>query len=242
VPISSERGKQKYFAPGKQQKKEFAIFSLFIPSPSILHINIYLFLRLITVLGSLPACPNIRIISVIFHDFAKTYPQTANCRIFYLEISFALLNFMPVNLFTKSLLVGGAIVALSAFSKAQAGGSLNFYPAAIQHIRFDGITPVATFGLAVQNPTGSRFVIKSLVGNLYANSILIGNVSSFLPFTVSPNSQAVYPLTVRLSLLGVVADIVKAFNGQGWKQSVEFKATANVDNWMIPIKINYQVG
>jgi len=90
----------------------------------------------------------------------------------------------------------------------------------------DGITPIATFGLMIQNPSSQSFTIKSLAGNISANGFRIGSVSSFIPLTIRPNSQQIYLLNIRLSLIGVVSDIIAAFNGNGARQVVEFNAVA----------------
>lgn len=141
----------------------------------------------------------------------------------------------------KAALVTGAVIALTALNKVYASGTLNFYPASIKDISFDGITPVVTLGLAIQNPSGQSFTINSLVGNVTANGTLIGNVSSFNPVYVRANSQQIYYLNVRMSLLGIVNDIIKAFNGNGISQELKFSAYANVSNYTIPITITYKV-
>lgn len=140
-----------------------------------------------------------------------------------------------------TVLVGGAIIALTAFQKFRSAGSLNFYPGSLKNIYLDGITPVATFGLVIQNPSSQSFTVKSLAGNLTANGFQIGNVSSYLPIEILANSQRTYNLTVRLSILGVVNDIISAFNGNGATQTIEFKAWANVDNLSVPITLKYKV-
>lgn len=147
-----------------------------------------------------------------------------------------------MNVLQTSLLVGGALVAVNAFQKASAAGTLNFYPDSIKNIAFDGITPVATLGIMVQNPTGQRYQVKSLVANLTANGFNIGNVSSFTPTYIAPNSQSVYLVNVRLSLLGIVTDIINAFNGGGVRHVITFKGFANVDNFVVPINMQYVVG
>lgn len=106
----------------------------------------------------------------------------------------------------------------------------------------DGITPVITFSLAIQNTSNQTMVVNSLAGNLYANSFLIGNVSSYVPVRVKANGETILQLTVRLSLLGIVQDIIRAFNGNGFQQQLEFDARANIDRYQVPIKISYKVG
>jgi hypothetical protein len=146
-----------------------------------------------------------------------------------------------LNTLTTAAVAAGAIIALTAFSKAKAAGTLNFYPEGVRSLSFDGITPVISIGLVIQNPSSNSFQIKSLVGNLSANGFLIGNVSTYQPVTVRPNSQSVLVLNVRLSILGVVTDIINAFQGNGVQQIMNFKAWANVDNYSAPITITYKI-
>lgn len=146
------------------------------------------------------------------------------------------------NLLKTGLLIGGALVAYNAFAKGSALKTLNFYPKKVDAIRMDGITPVITFSLAIQNTSNQTMVVNSLAGNLYANSFLIGNVSSYVPVRVKANGETILQLTVRLSLLGIVQDIIRAFNGNGFQQQLEFDARANIDRYQVPIKISYKVG
>ena len=147
-----------------------------------------------------------------------------------------------MNILQSTLLIGGALVAVNAFQKASAAGTLNFYPDSIKNIAFDGITPIATIGIMVQNPTGQRYQVRSLVANLTANGFNIGNVSSFAPTYIAPNSQSVYLVNVRLSVIGIVTDIINAFNGGGIRHEIQFKGFANVDNFVVPINMKYVVG
>lgn len=142
----------------------------------------------------------------------------------------------------STLLLGGALVAYNAFAKGSALQTLNFYPKSISSIKFDGVTPVMRFGLAIQNTSNQRMVLRSFAGNLYANGLLIANVSSYNLTPVAPNAETVLMITARLSLLGIVQDIIQAFNGNGLKQEIELDARANIDRYNIPIKIKYSVG
>lgn len=99
-----------------------------------------------------------------------------------------------------------------------------------------------TIGLGVQNTSNQSFTIRSLAGNLYANNYYIGNVSSFTLRTIAPNSQQVIFITARLQLIGIVNDILNAFENRNFAQTIEIKAMANVDNLQIPININYKIG
>lgn len=141
-----------------------------------------------------------------------------------------------------AFIAAGAYVAYkSVIQPASAAGTLNFYPANAKSLRFDGLTPVITIGIAIQNPSNQTYTIKSLVGNIYANGYLIGNVSSFFQMAIKPTGETVYPITVRLSLIGIVQDIIAAFNGGGIQQEVELQANANVNNFIFPVKIKYHI-
>lgn len=139
------------------------------------------------------------------------------------------------------LLVGGALLAYNAFAKGTALKTLNFYPKSVNDIQFDGPTPVIKFGLAIQNTSGQKMVLRSLAGNLYANGNLIGNISSYQILNINANSETVLRLNVRLSLLGIVEDIIQAIRGGGAQVALKFEAMANVDHYQVPIDISYKI-
>jgi hypothetical protein len=143
---------------------------------------------------------------------------------------------------STALTVAAGVVLYSTLSKASALKTLNFYPAAVKDIRFDGATPVMTIGLAVQNTSNQKLVLHSFAGNLTANSYLIGNASLFTPTQILPNKQTVIWMNVRLSLIGIVQDILQAFNGNGSAQNIVLSATANIDRWQVPLNLKYKVG
>lgn len=140
------------------------------------------------------------------------------------------------------MLIGGGLLAYNMLVKSRALGTMNFYPDKVRNIEFDGVTPVMTIGLVAQNTSNQQLVLRSIAGNLFCNNFLIGNVSSFTPVVIRPNSQGIIFLNVRLSLLGIVNDIVKAFQTGSFAQEVEMQAYANVDNFQIPVKIKYKIG
>lgn len=137
---------------------------------------------------------------------------------------------------------GGLLIAYNLFAKKKAAGYLNFYPAKVQNIGFDGTTPVATIGLAAQNPSNQRFTIRAITGNLTANGYVIGNVSIFTNQVIEPTSSSIIYLDIRLSLLSVVGDVIQAFQTGNFTQEIEFKGAVNVDGILQAIDIKYQVG
>lgn len=144
---------------------------------------------------------------------------------------------------TNTVLTAAAgVILYSTLTKANALQTLNFYPAAVKDLRFDGATPVITIGLAIQNTSNQKMILKSFAGNVSANGYLVGNVSSFIPAVIEPNRQSVLWLTLRLSLIGIVQDIISALQGGGISQNLRLSATANIDYWQVPIDIKYKVG
>lgn len=157
------------------------------------------------------------------------------------RLPFPLFRFVSVNILSKTLLAAGAVVALSSMQKAAASRNLNFFPSDIKRIRFEGIVPILTLGITIQNPNNVRMVIRSMVGNISANGIMVGNISTYRDTAINARSQAVMFLDVRLSLIGVVNDIVKAFKPGGIQQTVVIDAWVNVDNITVPMKMTYKV-
>lgn len=142
-------------------------------------------------------------------------------------------------------MIGVSLVALAGYAllaKKSAAGSLYFYPSSVRNIRFQGTTPIMTVGLKIQNPTNQKFVIKSFAGNLFANSYLVGNVSSFVTTEVVPNSETILYIEIRLNPLTIVNDIIRALQYGNFRQDLLLRATANVDNYPVPLELKYQVG
>jgi hypothetical protein len=147
------------------------------------------------------------------------------------------------SLMTKAiLLLPAAVLVYNFINKSHALGTVNFYPEGVKSLDFDNATPVMAVGLRVQNTTGQKFIIRSIAGNVYSNEYLVGNASNFVPFTVAANSQAILSINIRFALLGIVNDIIRAFQTKNFTQEIEFDGYANIDNFQIPIKIKYKVG
>ena len=141
------------------------------------------------------------------------------------------------------LLAAGALIAYNAFAKAGALTRLNFYPKGVSGLRFDGVTPVVTLSLAIQNTSNQAIVLRSIAGNVYANGTLVGNVSNYVPTRIRENSETFLPLTVRLSLLGITENIIAAIQGNaGFSQRMELDARANLDNYNLPVNVKYTIG
>lgn len=142
------------------------------------------------------------------------------------------------------LSVGAGIIIYSLLRKGQAAGTLNFNPDKVRGFSFDGGTPVIDIGIAVQNTSNQSFTVNSLSANLYSlqyNKTYVGNVSTFTPQTIGPNSQKILVVQARLALIGLANDILTAIQYGNFQQEVELTGYANVDNLQIPINLKFRI-
>jgi hypothetical protein len=142
---------------------------------------------------------------------------------------------------TALLLIGGA-VGVYYLTRAKAAGRLNFYPGQVQGMAFDGFTPMAYLDFIVQNTSNADIAVNSIAGNAYSNGYLIGNISNFQGVVVSGNAETVVPVTVRLNLLGVVNDLMNAWQTGNFKQEIVINGRANAEGFSVPINLKFTVG
>lgn len=146
---------------------------------------------------------------------------------------------------TSAQVVGLSAIGLIAYSfirKTAGLSSLNFFPAGIIDFKFQGVTPVLTVGLAVQNTSNQSYTLQSLAGNIYTNTFLVGVVSDFIPVDIKANAQTIVPIQIRLSLIGAVNDIIRAITTGDITQDLQLRSNANIDNLQLPLTLNYKAG
>lgn len=127
-------------------------------------------------------------------------------------------------------------------NKVNAAITMIFFPGTVQGVSFVGISPVLTFSVIVQNTSNVDVTINSIAGNVFSNTQLIGNVSTFTPVFLRANSQNTITLTSQLSALGVVNDLIRAISTGNFSQDLQFTGFANVSGYQMPINVSYQVG
>lgn len=152
---------------------------------------------------------------------------------------------MKISRITPGQTIAIAAVVFLGYSlirKSSALMNLVFHPQSIKNLRFEGATPILTMGLAVQNTSNQSFTLQSLAGEIYVNSYLVGNISTFVPQNINPNSETVLYIDARMSLLGIVNDIITAISNHTFAQTIVLEANANIDNLQAPIKLNYKFG
>lgn len=135
-----------------------------------------------------------------------------------------------------------AFIALGLAKKVNAAITMVFFPGQVQGISFVGINPVLTFSVIVQNTSNVDVTINSIAGNVFSNTQLVGNVSTFTPVFLRSNSQSTIVLNSQLSALGVVNDLIRAISTGSFSQDIHFTGFANVSGYQMPIDVSFQVG
>ena len=159
-------------------------------------------------------------------------------------------HLLPFWLKTNHLKTGTAIIlglaGLAVFElwrKQSALGSLNFYPAGIKKLDFDGATPVITVTLVAQNTSNKTFTLNSIAGNLFADEFFVGNLSGFNnPVQIASNAQTGIDLDIRLQIIGIANNIIKALTQNDFSVNLELDAWANIDSLQVPINQKFKIG
>lgn len=138
------------------------------------------------------------------------------------------------------LLVAAGLLVVSLATKAQQIGRLIFFPGKVRSI--DMLNLSMSIELIVQNTNSGSLYIQSFAGNLSSNSYLVGNVSSFQQVMIPGNSQRIMLITVKLQPLGIVNDIINAFQTGSFTQYLHLNANANVDGVQLPVEMDFKVG
>lgn len=141
------------------------------------------------------------------------------------------------------LLLGiAAAIGIFFYKQKEAAGHLIFFPGNITGMGFNNATPVADLTIQVQNTSNVDIPLYSLAGQIFANGVLIGNVSGFNPVTITGNSQVLIPITIQFFLLGAVNDIIRAFQTGSLKQNITIEGYVNAANFQVPLKLNFNIG
>jgi hypothetical protein len=143
---------------------------------------------------------------------------------------------------TPLLLGVGAYALITLLQKKADATKLVFTVAGVD-ASADGITPILNVKLGIENASDSKYLIKSIVGNLSANGSNIGNVATYQEIYINPRSSSYYVLPIRLSLIGIALDIYNYLSGSGsLSQELVFAGSANVDGYIASINLKYKIG
>ena len=109
-------------------------------------------------------------------------------------------------------------------------------------MKFESGSPVLEINLGVANTANQSFGINAIAGNLYTNDTYIGYASNFSAVNIPPRSETILPIKIRLSLIGIVSQLVEGLQNGTWSQNLEFNFNTNVDNLVVAQKITYKIG
>lgn len=143
----------------------------------------------------------------------------------------------------KVFLFGGIGILLAyLFTQGRSIANLIFSPGSVSSMSFVGATPQATISIMVMNTSNLPVTISSFAANILSNGSYIGDVSNFFPVVIQPNSKTAFNVNADFQLIGIVNDIINAFQTKSIKQNLEIKGYANIDGQQIPVDINFTVG
>lgn len=152
-----------------------------------------------------------------------------------------------MNVSAGKIVIGGLVLyGLYELYKLRTIGNLVFYPTGLpRNMAFnseDGVTPTMELQVLIQNTSSLPTTINSISGNLFANNTLVGNVAALAPVEVPAGGEVVTAVRVRFQILGLVNDIIRAFQSNSFGQQVQFKGVANVGGLQVPLSLTYQIG
>lgn len=139
------------------------------------------------------------------------------------------------------LLIAAGILGLYFWKQKEAAGNLIFFPGTITGMAFEDATPVAFLTLQIQNTSNVDIQINSMAGNVFANGVRVGNVSNFDPVMIGRNSQGYLPIKVQFDLIGIVQDIIRAWQGGVFRQTISIEGFVNAGSVQVPISLVFKV-
>ncbi len=133
-------------------------------------------------------------------------------------------------------------ILYSLLRKGQAAGNLFYFPDKVYSFRFDNLTPVMVIGLRVQNTSNQYFNLNSFAANVTSDGYVVGNAYSFTPQRISPNSESVVLITLRLFTISLVTELFRAFDTKNFTKEITVEGQMNVDNLQVPVNLDYKIG
>lgn len=133
-------------------------------------------------------------------------------------------------------------VAAMAYSKAKTIGTLIFYPGQIAGIKWKDGAPFVTVRVAVQNTTSNSLTLNSIAGNIFFQDTLVGNASFFFPQVIPPNSGGYITLDIRMSIIGLVNELVTQITHNNFGGLLTMDGFTNIDGVQFPLDLTFKLG
>ena len=136
----------------------------------------------------------------------------------------------------RNLLIAGAVLAgVYYLTKIRLLSSLQFVPRGVSLG-----AGAMKFQIGVQNPSSSGITLNSIFGKIYIDGFPVGDIAAVLQQTIKGNSETVIPISITPDFFGSVGLMVQNItSGYQVPKSIELQASANVDNNIIPVKLQF---
>lgn len=142
----------------------------------------------------------------------------------------------------EGVLIIAGIFGIWYLVRRNAVSNLLFQPTTDISMSFEGSLPVARINLLVQNTSNVSLQLNSFAANVYANNTYVGNVSGFTPVMIAANSEGLIPVDVKFNPLGIVQDIIRAFQTKSFAQNIELRGSVNAEGVQVPIDLTFEFG
>lgn len=145
---------------------------------------------------------------------------------------------------TPVAVLGGAALAFLVykFTQLRRVGRLIFFPGSVHSFSMQGQIPVIQFNLSIQNTSSQSVVLRSVAGNLFADGVLVGNISSQGVIEIPANGSIYTRVAAQLSFLGIVNSIIDAIQDKDTSKVLMFEGFANVDDLQVPVDLKLNLG
>lgn len=120
-------------------------------------------------------------------------------------------------------------------SKGWAAARLNYYLDKIT-FKVDGTALLVFIHVAIQNATNASLQIRSFTGTMYVNETEMSNISSFNATNINSNSQTIFIITARVSMLGVGMELLNILQ-TGLQAEIKVDGTINVNGVSLPVSL-----
>jgi LEA14-like dessication related protein len=136
----------------------------------------------------------------------------------------------------RNLLIAGAVIAgVYYLTKLRALTSLQFVPRGVSLA-----SGAMKFQVGVQNPSSSAITLNSLFGKILIDGFAVGDVAAVIQQSIKGNSETVIPISITPDFFGSVGLLVQNItSGYQVPKSIELQASANIDNNIIPVKLQF---
>lgn len=111
------------------------------------------------------------------------------------------------------------------------------------NVELRGLSPYLIVDIGVSNPTDTPFSFSALTGKAFAGGSYIADVSYFGNNVISPMSETVVALPIRLqNLTGAVNNLISMVTlKSGVNTDIRLQGTVNIDSVPVPFDLQYKL-